>query len=242
MTGDGGVADKMIPLNERIIFALDVESIDEAKKWVRRLEQDIHFYKVGLQLFLAGGFTVVDWIINRGLKVMLDLKFFDVPQTVACAVSQLKDHGITFTTVHGNDQILRAAVSARRDTKILAVTVLTSLSQQDIEEMGFQCSLDELVLSRARHALAIGCDGVISSGLEAPKLRKDLGSNFLIVVPGVRPVEHRPDDDQKRVVDIKTAFLNGADYVVIGRPIRETPDPIGQVRKMQAEIEEALQR
>ncbi|MCD6137417.1 MAG: orotidine-5'-phosphate decarboxylase [Deltaproteobacteria bacterium] len=242
MTGDGGVADKMIPLNERIIFALDVESIDEAKKWVRRLEKDIHFYKVGLQLFLAGGFTVVDWIINRGQKVMLDLKFFDVPQTVACAVSQLKDHGITFTTVHGNDQILRAAVSARRDTKILAVTVLTSLSQQDIEEMGFQCSLDELVLSRARHALAIGCDGVISSGLEAPKLRKDLGSNFLIVVPGVRPEEHRPDDDQKRVVDIKTAFLNGADYVVIGRPIRETPDPIGQVRKMQAEIEEALQR
>ena len=242
MTGDGGVADKMIPLHERIIFALDVESIDEAKKWVRRLEKDIHFYKVGLQLFLAGGFTVVDWIINRGQKVMLDLKFFDVPQTVACAVSQLKDHGITFTTVHGNDQILRAAVSARRDTKILAVTVLTSLSQQDIEEMGFQCSLDELVLSRARHALAIGCDGVISSGLEAPKLRKDLGSNFLIVVPGVRPEEHRPDDDQKRVVDIKTAFLNGADYVVIGRPIRETPDPIGQVRKMQAEIEEALQR
>ncbi len=227
---------KEIPLNERIIFALDVSSPDVAKEWVNRLEGYIRFYKVGLQLFLAGGFNIIDWIIERGNKVMVDLKFFDVPQTVASAVSQLKGRGITFTTVHGNDEILKAAVSARNEIKILAVTVLTSLGQEDLKELGFQCSVSDLVLTRARRALKIGCDGVISSGLEAPALRNELGDNFLIVVPGIRPVENQERDDQKRIVDVKTAFLNGADYVVIGRPIRKATNPIAKVKEMQAEI------
>jgi orotidine-5'-phosphate decarboxylase len=230
---------KAIPLNKRIIFALDVESPDEAKRWVHRLENHVKFYKVGLQLFLAGWFNIIDWIVQRDLEVMVDLKFFDVPQTVASAVGQLENRGASFATVHGNDEMLKAVVREKKDTRILAVTVLTSLDQADLTDLGFKCSVKELVLSRARRALKIGCDGVVSSGVEAPQLRGELGENFLIIVPGVRPVENQ-EDDQKRVVNVKTAFQNGADYVVVGRPIRQAEDPVFEVRRMQKEIEEAL--
>ena len=138
---------KDIPLNKRIIFALDVRTPDEARTWVEKLEPQIKFFKVGLELFLAGGFGMVDWITGRGLEVMLDLKFFDVPQTVASAVRQLENRGVTYTTVHGNDAILRAAAEAKKDVKILAVTVLTSLDQGDLRDLGFQCSPEELVLN-----------------------------------------------------------------------------------------------
>lgn len=231
--------NKSIAIDKRIIFALDVESPEAAQEWVRRLEDLVRFYKVGLQLFLAGGFGIVDWIVRRGLEVMLDLKFFDVPQTVASAVSQLKDRGISLTTVHGNDAILEAAVKAGKDVKILAVTVLTSLDEGDMRDLGFQCSPEELVLSRARRALQLGCAGVVSSGLEAPRLRNELGDGFLVVVPGVRPVANR-EDDQKRIVDARAAFLNGADYIVVGRPIRQAADPHALVAGMKTSIEEAL--
>ncbi len=232
---------KDIPLDKRIIFALDVGSVDTAKELVGNLKEYIRFYKIGLQLFLAGWFNIVDWIIKQDLEVMLDLKFFDVPQTVALAVEQVRDRNVTFATVHGNDAILKAAVSMKNDLKILAVTVLTSLDKADINALGFKCSPEELVLSRALRALQIGCDGVVSSGLEAPGLRKELGNNFLIVVPGVRPIENIIDeDDQKRIVDIEKAFLNGADYVVIGRPIRDAQDPIAKVKKMQEQIKNVI--
>jgi len=230
---------KPISLSKRIIFALDVETPEEARTWVEKLEGRVKFFKVGLQLFLAGGFDIVEWILKRGSEVMLDLKFFDVPQTVASAVKQLAGRGVSFTTVHGNDAILRAAAEAKHGVKILAVTVLTSLDQGDLNDLGFQCSPEELVLSRARRALQIGCDGVVSSGLEAPKLRQELGENFLVVVPGVRPVENRVDD-QKRIVTVRDAFLNGADYVVIGRPIQKAADPLKAAETMQAQIQEAL--
>jgi orotidine-5'-phosphate decarboxylase len=230
---------KDIPIDRRIIFALDVASADKAKEWVSLLKSHIKFYKVGLQLFLAGWFHIVDWIVDQGLDVMIDLKFFDVPQTVASAVEQLRDRRVTFATVHGNDAILKAAADAGQNVKILAVTVLTSLDEADMKDLGFQCPVSDLVLSRARRALALGCDGVVSSGIEAPKLRDELGDNFLIVVPGVRPVKNR-EDDQKRVVDIKEAFMNGADYVVVGRPIRQARDPIQEVIRMQRDITEAL--
>ncbi|MBW2107955.1 MAG: orotidine-5'-phosphate decarboxylase [Deltaproteobacteria bacterium] len=230
---------KPIPLEKRIIFALDIESVDEAKQWVQRLESRVKFFKVGLQLFLAGWFGIIEWILGRDLEVMVDLKFFDVPETVASAVRQLKDRGATFATVHGNDRILEAAAKNKNNTKILAVTVLTSLDQADVEELGFQCSIEDLVLTRAKRALKIGCDGVVSSGLEAPRLRKSLGNGFLIVVPGVRPLENTMDD-QKRVVDVQTAFNNGADYIVVGRPIRQATDPLALVKKMQRQIEQAL--
>jgi orotidine-5'-phosphate decarboxylase len=230
---------KNISLNKRIIFALDLETPEEARAWVEKLESRVKFFKVGLQLFLAGGFDIVEWILKRGSEVMLDLKFFDVPQTVASAVKQVGGRGVSFTTVHGNDAILRAAAEAKQGVKILAVTVLTSLDQGDLNDLGFQCSPEELVLSRARRALQVGCDGVVSSGLEAPKLRKELGENFLVVVPGVRPVENR-SDDQKRIVTVRDAFLNGADYVVIGRPLKQAADPLKTVEEMQGQIQEAL--
>ena len=155
------------------------------------------FYKLGLELFMAGGyFELVDWLIERGKKVFVDLKFFDVPETVASAVRQLTDRNVSFATVHGNDNILEAAVREKRNVKILAVTMLTSLDRHDLEELGFKCDVTELVLSRAKRALKLGCDGVISSGLEASGLRADLGNNFIIVTPGIRPVDNDKIDDE----------------------------------------------
>lgn len=234
---------KDIPLNERIIFALDVDSHESAVKWVDRLESHIRFYKVGLQLFLAGWFKTIDEITSRGHKVMVDLKFFDIPETVGLAVRQLRNRRVTFATVHGIDPILEAAVKEKDGLKILAVTVLTSFGEEDVKEMfGAPVNIEDLVLSRARRALKIGCDGVVSSGMEARKLRSDLGRNFLVVTPGIRPGANReePMDDQKRIVTAGEAVANGADYVVVGRPIINAGDPISVVELMQREILKSL--
>jgi len=218
-------------------LALDVNSPAEAQQLAEHLGDAVVFYKLGLQLFMAGGYyELIEWLTGKGKKVMVDLKFFDVPETVASAVAQLRNRGATFATVHGNDGILEAAVKRRSGVKILAVTVLTSLDRHDLEDLGFACDVETLVLSRARRALALGCDGVISSGLEAPKLRAELGDKFLIVTPGIRPVENRPEDDQKRVATLEQAFLNGADYVVVGRPIRTAPDPRARAEEFQRQI------
>ncbi len=234
---------KSIPLNERIIFALDVDSADKAKKLVERLESHIRFYKVGLQLFLAGWFPVVEWIAERGHRVMLDLKFYDIPQTVKLAVGQLKGKGVTFATVHGNEPIVSAAVQAGAEVKILAVTVLTSFGQEDMEGfLGVRCEVEDLVLSRARRAIDSGADGVVASGVEARRLRSELGSDFLIITPGVRPAGTGfGRDDQKRIVTAGQAIRSGADYVVVGRPIRDAADPISVIEAMQEEIAANLQ-
>jgi len=219
------------------MFALDVPNVAEAQRVVKLLGDSVVFYKLGLQIFMAGGYyELIDALRAEGKKIFVDLKFFDVPETVKLAVSQLKDRGAEFATVHGNDAILRAAVESRSNLKILAVTVLTSLDRRDLEDLGFQCDVEALVLSRAKRALEIGCDGVISSGLEAEKLRKDLGNRFLIVSPGIRPVENKPVDDQKRTVDVEEAFLKGADYIVVGRPIRSAPDPRAKAEEIQQRI------
>ncbi|MDY0041466.1 MAG: orotidine-5'-phosphate decarboxylase [Desulforhabdus sp.] len=236
------MAHKDIPLNERIIFALDVDSPDLAQEWVKRLESHVKFYKVGLQLFLAGWFPIVDWITGRGHKVMVDLKFFDIPETVALSVRQLRDRNVTFTTVHGNDPIIRAAVREKGALKILAVTVLTSFGEDDMREMGFTGKVEDLVLLRARRALQLGCDGVVSSGLEAKRLRDDLGQNLLIVTPGIRPGRNIEiqEDDQKRIMTAQKAIVNGADFIVVGRPIAQAKDPIAVVESMQSEMEKSL--
>ncbi|MDS4019846.1 MAG: orotidine-5'-phosphate decarboxylase [Candidatus Competibacter sp.] len=233
---------KNIPLNERIIFALDVASKAEAERWLDRLGDRVRFYKVGLQLFLAGGFPVVDLILARGHKVMLDLKFFDIPETVALAVRELKNRGATFITVHGNDPILRAAVQERNGARILAVTVLTSFDESDMREMGLTGTIEQLVYHRARKALDLGCDGIVSSGLEVPRLRESLGDKFLIVTPGIRPGTNDviKDDDQKRIASAHDAIRNGADHVVVGRPIRNAKDPVAVVKALQEEIASAL--
>ncbi len=182
-------------------------------------------------------FSLLEWLIHeKGKRVFADLKFFDVPKTISSAIRQLHGRGITFTTVHGNDAILEAAVRDKGDIKILAVTILTSLDQKDIEDLGFNVNIKKLVLSRARRALEIGCDGVISSGLEAYELRESLGEKLLIITPGIRPVLNKAADDQKRTVDIEEAFYNGADYIVVGRPIKTAPDPAQAAEAIQQRI------
>jgi orotidine-5'-phosphate decarboxylase len=236
------LSQKNIDPKDRLIFALDVETSDRAKQIVDRLDESIVFYKLGLELFLGGEyFETIDWLLARNKKIFVDLKFFDVPQTVGSAVRQLTNRGISFVTVHGNDAILQAAVQEKQDLKILAVTVLTSLDRGDLNDLGFDCDPDALVLSRAKRALAIGCDGVISSGREAKALRASLDANFLVVTPGIRPIDNidnsqAPSDDQKRTVDVQTAFMNGADYIVVGRPIKFAADPYAAACEIQNTI------
>ncbi len=222
------LSTKSIPPRERLIVALDVDTYDEAMDLVDRLGDSVAFYKLGLQLFMCGNyFDLVEELRAHHKQVFVDLKFFDVPETVASAVRVLKHCGARFATVHGNDAMLEAAVREKNDTKILAVTVLTSLDRGDLRDLGFDVDVEALVLSRARRALRIGCDGVISSGLESRALRSELGDAFLIVSPGIRPIDNRlvAEDDQKRVATVEQAFLNGADFIVVGRPIRNARDP-----------------
>ena len=229
---------KSFPLNERIIVALDVDNDKKARDVVKRCESHIGYFKVGLQLFMANWFNTVDWILDRGHKVMLDLKFFDIPETVKLAVEQVNNRGVSLATIHGNDPIIRAAVAARGDMKLLAVTVLTSFGEEDLRAMGMTQSIEELVYFRAQRALELGCDGVVSSGLEAKRLRQGLGSKLLIVTPGIRPGINMSDssDDQKRIVTAGRAITDGADHVVVGRPITQVKDPIAVIEKMQQEI------
>lgn len=232
-------SSKAIPVNERLIMALDVPSVSAAKHLVETLDETVRFYKIGLELFMSGdGFAFIDWLRGRGKKVFVDLKFFDVPATVGRAVHALSRRGADFATVHGNQAIMEAAVENKGDLKILAVTVLTSLDRGDLTDLGFECNVQQLVLSRARRAFSAGCDGVISSGLEAPLLRGALDQRLLIVSPGIRPVENRPSDDQKRIVTVAQAFENGADYIVVGRPIRDARDPVQAAQTIQQQIAE----
>ncbi len=226
-----------IPRRERLIAALDVQTTAEACSLVERLGDSVRFYKIGLELFMAGGyFELMDWLVARGNKVFVDLKFFDIPETVRSAVRNLQGRGVSFATVHGNQAIMEAAGKDKGEVKILAVTVLTALDRGDLDDLGFSCNVEELVLSRARRAIEAGCDGVISSGLEAPRLKSQFGDRLLVVTPGIRPVENRPEDDQKRTVDVAQAFENGADYIVVGRPIRQAADPRAAAEAIQGII------
>ena len=230
-----------IPPEERLIFALDVPDAEQAKALVETLGDSVRFYKIGLELAMREGyFELLDWLLARNKQVFLDVKLFDVPATVAAAVRNLAERGATFCTVHGNQAVMEAAAEAKGGLKILAVTVLTSLDRGDMDDLGFDCDVGDLVISRARRALEAGCDGVISSGLEVPRLRAEVDDRLLVVTPGIRPVENRPADDQKRVVSVPQAFANGADYIVVGRPIRNAPDPRAAAEAIVASIYESF--
>jgi len=222
---------------DRLIFALDVPDADEARRVVEELGEAVSFYKLGLELMAAGGyFGLVDWLLSRNKRVFADLKLFDVPATVGRSIALLARRGITFATVHGNQGIMEAAAEAKGDLKILAVTALTSLDRGDLADLGFQCDAEALVLSRARRALEAGCDGVVASGLELPAMRRTIDGRLLVVTPGIRPVENRPVDDQKRVVTVEQAFGDGADHIVVGRPIRDAKDPRAAAEAIQQTI------
>jgi orotidine-5'-phosphate decarboxylase len=232
------VTDKSIPANERLIFAMDVPDCARARSLAEDLGDAVTFYKLGLELMMSGGyFDLLQWLLERDKKVFADLKFFDIPATVGSAVRQLKDRGASFVTVHGNQSMMEAAAENKGDElKVLAVTVLTSLDRGDLDDLGFDCDVEALVVSRALRALEAGCDGVISSGLEAPMLREKIDGRLLVVTPGIRPVDNKPSEDQKRVVTVEQAFSNGADYIVVGRPIRDAENPRAAAESMQQTI------
>ena len=226
---------------DRLIVALDVPQAEAARALVNTLGDAVSFYKIGLELFMSGNyFELLDWLVAQHKKVFVDLKFFDVPETVRSAVRALSSSGATFATIHGNQSIMEAAVKDKGPLKILAVTALTSLDRGDLDDLGFACDVDKLVLSRARRALEAGVDGIVSSGLEAPMIRRELGNRLLVVTPGIRPVDNKPVDDQKRTVDVAQAFRNGADYIVVGRPIRDTADPREAALAVQRTIAEVF--
>ncbi|MGH8740890.1 MAG: orotidine-5'-phosphate decarboxylase [Burkholderiales bacterium] len=221
---------------ERLIVALDVPTAKEARALVERIGGAARFYKVGLELFSAPGcFELISWLAGRGNKVFADFKLYDIPETVRRAVANLQGCGATFLTVHGHRSVMQAAAREKAGLQILAVTLLTSFDQRDLDEMGATKTTEELVLARARGALETGCDGVIASGLEAARLKAEFNDRLLVVTPGIRPVGEQPDD-QKRTVDVVQAFAAGADYIVVGRPIRQAPDPGAAAQAIQATI------
>lgn len=241
-----------MPLNnsrDAIIFPLDVPSGDEARNWVRRLSGRVGLFKVGLELFVRTGPDLVKWILEFGeTGVFLDLKFHDIPATVSRAVAGVAGLGATFTTVHcgENPGMLQAAVEgADGKVGVLGVTVLTSVSGKDIAAAGFCREFSEnpaaLVLKRADTAKAAGCAGIVCSGQEAALVKQRFGKEFITVTPGIRPLwDGISADDQARVTTPGQAILNGSDYLVIGRPIRNAPDPVEAAGRIADEIASAL--
>jgi orotidine-5'-phosphate decarboxylase len=222
----------LISRNERLIVALDVPTPKEARALAEKLGDAVRFYKIGLELFTAEGyFELLSWLTGRGNKVFADLKLYDIPETVRRAVANLRTTGATFLTVHGHRSVMEAAAREKGGMKILAVTVLTSFDQRDLEGLG---TVEQVVLARAKAAVETGCDGVIASGLEAKALKKEFKDRLLVITPGIRP--KAAGDDQKRTVDVAQAFANGADYIVVGRPVRDAPDPRQAAEAIQATI------
>lgn len=231
----------MTAIRDRLIFALDVPTAVEARAWVDRLGDSVGFYKIGMELLTSGDyFRVLDELAGRGKKVFVDLKFHDVPATVAATIKGLARYPVDFCTIHGqHDGMMRAASQEKGDIRLLAVTVLTSMDRSDLRQLGIDREPAEVVVERALAARAAGCDGVISSGQEAAALRQATGPGFLIVCPGIRPAGPA-GDDQKRTVDVPQAFASGADHIVVGRPIRQAADPAAAAEAIQAQIAAAL--
>ena len=231
---------KDIKIEDRLIFALDVPEVSEAKKIVTELDDSVNFYKIGMELLMTGQyFELLNWLIARDKKVFVDLKFFDVPETVGRTIARLSDYGATFATIHGNHALMEKAVENKNNLKILAVTALTSLDRGDLDDLGFDCDVKDLVISRAKRAFEAGCDGIVSSGLEVPYIRQHVDNKLIAVTPGIRPVAN--DDDQKRVVDVATAFKSGSDYIVVGRPIKNAENRYEAATNIQKIIRSAFE-
>ena len=230
-------------LHERLILALDVPDLAAAKALVGQLGDSVSHYKIGLELAMTGDyFVLLDWLLAQGKRVFVDLKLHDIPATVAAAVRQLRDCGATLLTVHGERPVVAAAAeNAGERLGVLAVTVLTSMSQQDLADAGIATPLDTLVRRRAQLAVEAGAAGVVASGHEASMLRELLGPDALIVTPGIRPAFAAATQDQARVMTPQAAFRNGASHIVVGRPIRGAEDPRAAALAIQGEIAAAWQ-
>ncbi|MFA5385337.1 MAG: orotidine-5'-phosphate decarboxylase [Eubacteriales bacterium] len=224
-------------MEKRIICALDFDEPARAMELVRSLDGVVDFFKVGMELQLAGGTKMLQWLLDSGKRVFLDMKYFDVPETVQKVVTLAARLGVDFLTIHGNGGIIEAAAAGRGNSnlKLLAVTVLTCLDAADILDFGYSCSVEELVLARVKKSIQGGCDGVIASGSEAALLRRELGRDILIVTPGIRSAGSAVDS-HKRSVTPREAIDAGADYLVIGRPITKVADPRSAAQKILEEI------
>jgi orotidine-5'-phosphate decarboxylase len=226
----------MLQPRERLIVALDVPSVDEARSMVARLGDAVSFYKIGYQLGFAGGLDYARVIAEAGKRVFLDLKLHDIANTVAKGVQSVARLGASFLTVHAYPQTMQAAVAAREgDLRILAVTVLTSYNDQDLKAAGYDTSVNALVAARAAQARDIGVDGVVCSAEEAAQLRGIVGTKMFLVTPGIRPAG-ADGGDQKRIMTPAAAIAAGADYLVVGRPILGAADPRAAALAIIAEI------
>lgn len=235
---------------DRIIFPLDFPDINSARKYIEILKDHIGMFKVGLELFVREGPAILKVISKEGrAKIFLDLKFHDIPETVKGAVESANALGAEFITIHCDEgkSLLEAVVESISDrTKVLAVTVLTSLSRKSLKEMGMREEFQDplkLVLHRAKIAKSAGCAGVVCSGLEAKYVKKELGKDFIVVTPGIRPSwAIVKGDDQQRVTTPFEAIKAGADYIVVGRPIRTAKNPADAAKKISEEIAAALRK
>ncbi|MCP9463946.1 MAG: orotidine-5'-phosphate decarboxylase [Nitrospira sp.] len=230
-----------IVARDRLIVALDMSSAEEAERLLDHLKGRVSFVKVGLELYTAAGPELVKRLLGRGLRVFLDLKFLDIEETVRRATARVAAMGVEFLTVHANRKALMAAMEGRGGSslKLLAVTVLTNFDDHDLREMGIQRSVEDLVTARALLAEEVGCAGVIASGKEAAAIRQTVGSALMIVTPGVRPAG-KGVDDHARVTTPAQAIAAGADYLVIGRPIRDAADPPAAVEAIVADMQAAF--
>jgi orotidine-5'-phosphate decarboxylase len=237
-------------MRSRLIFALDVASMAEALDLVGKLAQEVGMFKVGKQLFLHAGPQIVRDIRERGGEVFLDLKFHDIPRTVAKAGVEAARMGVRMFDLHasGSLEMMQRTVSevgkvcrseGLRKPKILAVTVLTSLNREDLKRVGVMSGVESQVVRLARLAKMAGMDGVVASPLEVTRIRKECGRGFIIVTPGVR-AQDGDNDDQKRVMTSEEAIRAGADYLVVGRPIRDAADPVAAARDIIAGMERGL--
>ena len=222
---------------DRLIVALDIPDVGEAERLVARIGEAATFYKVGMELAYGGGLAVVPKLAAAGKKVFLDLKLHDIPNTVERATAQAAKLGATFLTVHAYPQTMRAAVAGAKGTglRILAVTVLTSYDDMDLLEAGYRFGVVETVRKRAEQAQALGVDGLVASAAEAPIVRAAVGRGMILVTPGIRPAGAAVGD-QKRVATPLSAIRDGADYLVVGRPITEAADPQGGAAAIVGEI------
>jgi len=220
-----------------IIGALDVNSAEEARGLVARLGEHIRFYKVGMELYAAAGMPFVRELVAGGKDVFLDMKFYDIPETVKRAVAQVAQTGARFLTVHGSGPVMRAAVEGRGGAalKLLGVTVLTSFDQADLADLGYPCEVPALVALRARKAMEAGMDGLVASPLDAAAVRGIAGPRAILVTPGVRSAGGAKAD-QKRVATPAEALANGADYIVMGRQITRAADPAAEAARVLEEI------
>ncbi|HJU04967.1 MAG TPA: orotidine-5'-phosphate decarboxylase [Nitrospiraceae bacterium] len=243
--GEGKIMSK-VNARDRLIVALDVPSAEEAESLLDRVGASVSFVKIGLELYTVAGPEIIKRVTERGKRIFLDLKFLDIEETVRRATARVAHMGVDFLTVHANRKALRAAVEGRATAtgnqsrlKLLAVTVLTNFDAGDLRDMGIQWNVADLVAARAQLAAEVGFDGVVASGEEPSVIRKKVGQDFCIVTPGIRPTK-QGSDEHARVSTPTAAITSGADYLVVGRPIRDATDPRDAAERIISEMQKAF--